>query len=224
MLYTVQVTDIEFMAELNPFLQTQPKSGKDVFTDFMQTVVLGLAFSLIMYLVFLVPSIVDGQSMEPNFYNGELLFANKTIQWFGATSLGEQWNYDYKRGDVVIFDKGEDKLIKRVIATEGDTVRFNNGELFVNGKLIEEEYIPETTPSYPPSDNRAFLNEGETVRVPSDSYFLMGDNREFSKDSRFAEIGFVSRDQLEGKVFIRYWPIPRFQMIKAGVFEEVNGG
>lgn len=210
------------MADTNPFLQESEKTGKDVFTDFLQTIVLGLAFSLIMYLVFLVPSIVDGSSMEPNYYNGELLFANKTIQWLGNTDFAQNRGYDYKRGDVVIFAHADDKLIKRVIAVEGDTVRISGGQVYVNGKLLQEDYIPETINTYMPAGTRALMGENETVRVPTEHYFLMGDNRNVSKDSRFGEVGFVPRSDLQGKVFIRYWPITRFNLIGTGSYQEIN--
>ncbi|MCA9383084.1 signal peptidase I [Candidatus Dojkabacteria bacterium] len=205
----------------NPFLASDnSKSTKDVVTDFLQTIVLALTFSLILYLVFLVPSIVDGPSMEPSFYDNELLFANKTVQWIGNTSFGE--NYDYKRGDVIIFRHLETNLIKRIIAVEGDTVRISSGSVYVNGKKLEESYIAPGIETWPPTGTRAFLEDNETIRVEEGTYFVLGDNRTVSKDSRYSEVGLVPREDIRGRVFLRYWPINRFGLIGAGEFVETS--
>lgn len=207
----------------NPFLkQNSSKSRKDVVTDFLQTVVLALAFSLILYLVFLVPSIVDGPSMEPSYYDNELLFANQTIQWIGATSFGKDRGYDYQRGDVIIFKHQDTNLIKRIVAAEGDTVKLSNGNVYVNDRLLEEHYLPASTKSYSPGGNRALIDENESITVTDGTYFVMGDNRSVSKDSRFSEVGLVDRSQIRGKVFLRYWPISRFGFIGTGDYSETE--
>lgn len=224
MIYTGKVyKNNMFGIQKNPFLDNQTdKSGKDVFTDFLQTVVLALAFSLILYLVFLVPSIVDGPSMLPNFHDRELLFANKTIQWLGGTSFGEKYNYDYQRGDVIIFRKKNDNLIKRVIATGGDTVMIKEGDIYINGNLLKELYMPTQPYNRISANGQPNLTEGETVTVPDGSYFVMGDNRDVSNDSRYLDVGFVPREHVKGKVFFRYWPITRFGIIGTGEYEEVS--
>ncbi len=195
----------------NPFAHDKPVQ-KNAFLDLMQTVVLALAFSLVIYLVFLVPSQVDGPSMEPNFCNNELLFANRIIQWMGATPLGQKWDYDYKQGDVVICKLPEENLIKGGVGVAGDTVRIEDGSVYVNDQKLDEPYLPEGRISTI-NVGRPTLNEGETVVVPEGKYFLMGDNRPVSKDSRSGDIGFVDREQLRGKVFLRYFPFNRFDTI-----------
>ncbi|MEI7579278.1 MAG: signal peptidase I [bacterium] len=204
----------------NPFLGGNVKERKDIITDFLQTIVLALAFSLILYLVFLVPSVVDGSSMEPNFYDKELLFANKTIQWLGPTSIGQKLKYDYKRGDVIIFQSGERNLIKRVIATAGDTVKLKDNQVFINGKLLVEEYLPANIQTEVPEYGLANFEANQTTRVPEGTYFVMGDNRKVSQDSRYAIVGFVPRAKIRGKVFFRYWPINRFTLIGSGKYLE----
>jgi signal peptidase I len=209
-----------FGADSNPFLSQQnEKTTKDVLTDFIQTIVIAMAFSLLLYFVFLVPSIVDGTSMEPSYYDKELLFANKTVQWLGKTSLGERWDYDYKRGDVIIFKHNNTNIIKRIIATEGDTVKISDGKVYVNNKQIKEDYLkPDTYTRVAPAVT-ANIAEHETLLVPKNSYFILGDNRIVSKDSRYREIGFIDRSEIRGRVFLRYWPLNRFSLIKSPAYE-----
>lgn len=200
----------------NPFIhEFKIRTKGSIFLDFMQTIVLALAFSLFIYLVFLIPSQVDGPSMIPNFQHRQLLFADRTVQWLGGSSIGESLGYNYKPGDVVIFRLGETNLIKRVIATEGDLVRVENGQVYVNGTQIDNTFLPEGAQTLLPNGSEATLDNGETKRVPEGAYFLLGDNREISKDSRFADIGFVPREDLRGRVFLRYWPANEFGLIKA---------
>lgn len=205
-----------FNLEKNPFLHDlKIKTKGSVIIDILQTVVLALAFSLFIYLVFLIPSQVEGPSMEPNFYNRELLFADRTVQWIGSTSVGAGV-YDYHKGDVVIFDFNGINLIKRVIATEGDKIRLTGGRVYVNEKLLNEPYLPSGRMSYVPDPSRATLLEDQVEIVPENSYFLMGDNREVSKDSRYSDVGFVERRQLKGRVFLRYWPLDKLGTIRPG--------
>lgn len=204
----------------NPFLPGVTKSKKDLFTDFFQTIVLALVASLVIYLIFLVPSIVDGPSMEPNFMDNDLLFANKTIQWFGSSDFARQRGYDYQRGDVIIFQLENTNLIKRIVAVAGDKIKFIGSDVYLNDKKLTEDYLPGGLETFLPSGFRTFIVEGEEKIVPADSYFVMGDNRPESKDSRYAEVGFIKRDQIKGKVFIRYWPLSEFGLIKRGTYQQ----
>lgn len=195
---------------------------KKAIVDIFETLVIALAISIVIYLTIAIPNQVDGVSMEPNFKHNEFLLTNKTIQWLGQTSFGQNFNYDYKRGDVIIFHNGESDLIKRIIAVGGDTIRIEDDSIFVNDKKIDEKYIPITIRTEASDSSNAFLVEGETITVPEGSYFVMGDNRENSKDSRLADVGFVDRENIRGKVFFRYWPLNKFGIIKRGEFTEIE--
>ena len=183
----------------------------------MQTIVIALAICVFIYIFLAIPNQVDGQSMEPNFHHNELLFTNKIIQIVGDKSIGKKLNYDYKRGDVIVFQlPGNPDFIKRIIAGPGDTIKVEGNHPVISGKVVYESYIPSTTLT----EGGTFLEEGEEKTVPSDSYFVMGDNREASKDSRSSDVEFVARKYIKGKVFFRWWPLGRFGLIGSGEYEE----
>ena len=150
---------------------------------------------------------VKGSSMEPNFYHGDLLFINKL-----STSIGSP---DY--GDVVICkleeDSAHENIIKRVIGLPGDEIDIVwNGDsenveyyLYLNGELVEEDFLGEP-----------MMNQGNIeypFEVPEDSYFVMGDNRNASSDSRRESIGAIHKDDLMGKVIFRLYPFSAFGLI-----------
>lgn len=194
------------------------------FVDIVQTIIIALLISVFIYMLIAIPNQVDGQSMEPNFEDKELLLTNKVIEWFGnsAVANGLGVDYNYQRGDVVIFNNKGTDLIKRIIATGGDTVMIEDDTVYVNGNEVDEQYIPKTTRTRVPFQGQAFLREGEEVVVPNDHYFLMGDNRENSKDSRFEDVGYVPRTSLKGRVFFRYWPLDKFGIIRQGEYIEID--
>jgi len=184
-----------------------------------ETVFIAVAVCAVIYLTIAVPNKVEGQSMEPNFHQGDLVLTNKTIQYIGATGIGQDYNYDYQRGDVVIARQGKTDLIKRVIALEGETVEIKDNSVYINGEKLREKYLPTTTRSKLPAPEFSLIREGKSVVVPENSYFIMGDNREHSKDSRFREIGFISRNRIKGRVVFRYWPLSSIGVIHRGEFE-----
>jgi signal peptidase I len=137
--------------------------------------------------------IVDGVSMEPNFHTGEFIIVSRANYLFGEP----------ERGDIAVFhfpgDETED-YIKRVIALPGDTIEFRQQQVYVNGELLYEPYINEPCdPSHCPD---AIYTMG------SDDYFMMGDNRNHSSDSRAFENSDrrVHREHIVGEAIIRYWP------------------
>lgn len=141
--------------------------------------------------LFVKPSLVSGLSMYPTLDDGDYLLLNRM-----AYKVGEP---EYK--DVVVFKShlpGHTVLVKRVIGVEGDTVKIENGHVYVNGKQLNEPYI-----------NGEFTDGDMEVVVPKDSLFVLGDNRtpNGSMDSRYEEIGFIHKDEIIGKAMIRLFPI-----------------
>jgi signal peptidase I len=170
-----------------------PKSIGSHIVDFIQTLVVFAAIFAIIYLFIAQPHKVSGNSMLPNFQNGNYILTDKISYRFSLP----------KYTDVVVLkdplDPSKD-FIKRVIAVPGDTVMVKGNLVYVNGNLLDERYLP----SDRPTTAGAFLHEGEEITAGANQYFVFGDNREHSSDSR--EWGPVTKEGIIGKVIIRYWP------------------
>jgi len=139
------------------------------------------------------PFIVPTPSMEPTLMVGDKVIINKLAYRFGPV----------KNGDIVAFHsvtEGEKELVKRAIAVEGDTIVLTSeGEVFVNGEKVNEEYLP-------PGQDISYLNQ--EVTVGADQIFVMGDNRNNSFDSRY--FGLIPEENIFGEFLIVYWPPSRW--------------
>lgn len=170
------------------------------FLDIIETIVVALAIFVVVYLFLFQPHQVKGKSMEPNFDDGEYILTDKVSYRIGVP----------KRGDVIVFKAPKNEevdYIKRIIGLPGDTVNIQNGKVFINGTDINETYLPADFVTFPGS----FLSEGSSATVPDGEFFVLGDNRNHSSDSR--EWGFITRKEIIGKAFFRYWPFSHFGVI-----------
>ncbi|MGD8744065.1 MAG: signal peptidase I [Candidatus Woesebacteria bacterium] len=163
------------------------------FLDILEVIVFAVAIFLFIYLLLLQPHKIRGASMEPNFPNGEYLLTDKVSYRFREP----------ERGDVVVFESpnnNREEFIKRIIALPGETISIKEGDVYVNGSLLKEKYLTDSLRTSAGS----FINEGDAITVPDDHYFVLGDNRPFSSDSR--AWGFITSDDITGRAWLIYWP------------------
>lgn len=157
------------------------------------TLVVVAAFSTIIASFILSVLDVNGSSMSPTLTNGEIVIAYK--------------DKSIEENDVIAFYQGNKILIKRVIAKSGSFVKIDDdGSVYVNGKLLDEPYVKEKT-----------LGQSDIeypYQVPEGHYFVLGDKRDTSLDSRNSAIGAVAKEDILGKVVISVWPINKMGIIK----------
>ena len=157
----------------------------------LKDVILGVIIAILMVVFLYQPVKVEGTSMQPELIDQERIFVNKFIYHFE----------EIHRGDIVVFWYPRDpskSFIKRVVGVPGDTVSIRDGRVYINGQLIEERYVPS---GYLDSDSYP------TVRVREDYYYVLGDHRNASNDSR--SWGLVPRKYIYGKAVFRYWPVEK---------------
>lgn len=156
--------------------------------QWLRDLLISAAASVLIITFLYQPVRVEGTSMLPRLGNSDRLFINKFVYHISAI----------ERGDVVVFHYPRDpekSYIKRVIALPGDRIWIDHGQVWVNGKPLRENYVP---PKY--RDTRSMAE----MVVPEDCYFMMGDHRSISSDSR--EFGPVRRSLIYGKAVFVYWP------------------
>ena len=170
--------------------------------DTVQTLLLIFAVFLVIYVFLFRPFRVSGNSMHPTFLDKQYILTNLITLRFNKPKIG----------DVVVFKAPKDQekdYIKRVIGTPGDAVSIKDGEVYVNGQLLDQsKFLKSSVKTY----GGSFLRDGETVTVPSESYFVIGDNRSGSSDSR--EWGSVPIKSIIGKSLFVYWPLDKIELIK----------
>ncbi|ALX48679.1 signal peptidase I [Lentibacillus amyloliquefaciens] len=148
--------------------------------------------------------VVNGESMEPTLYDGNLLMVNKV-----AYNLTE-----VDRFDIIVFhaDK-QDDYVKRVIGLPGDEIIYENDKLYINGEHVEEPFLEpfrNVNDTGPYTEDFTLKGVTDSKEVPEGKLFVMGDNRQDSLDSR--EIGFIDAETLVGKVDIKYWPVSEVKL------------
>lgn len=163
------------------------------FLDIIQTVVLAIAIFLIAYLFLFQPHQVQGHSMDPNFADGEYLLTDKLSYRFGKP----------ERGDVIVFaapPSKRDDYIKRIVGLPGESVMISNNKILINKDVLDEKYIPEDFVTRP----GAYLGPDTPITLKENEYFVVGDNRDHSSDSR--SWGPINRKDIVGKAWFVYWP------------------
>lgn len=183
------------------------------FLDEVFSVVISVVIALVIFWVvrtyFFYPFRVDGDSMANTMIDGDRFVLSLTD--------------DIDQSDIVVFpapDGSGDEYVKRIIGVSGDTIEYKDDVLYINDEAIDEPYLDSIKEDYFERfpDDSTFTNDftleditGETA-VPEGMYFVLGDNREVSHDSRY--FGFIDADSVEGTTHFRYWPFSDFGSVQ----------
>jgi len=174
-----------------------------LFRDIFLIIVVFILFGVF----FVQPVVVEGTSMLPELHDGERLLVNKLV-YYKIQSVS--WGH-IERGDIVVFwfpNDPDKSYVKRVIGLPGETVEVRSGKVFINGQQLAEDYLDsehnQTLPSWP------------AKKVEDHHYFVMGDNRDNSSDSRYW--GLVPEKYIYGKAFFRYWKPSSIGFLEHGVY------
>jgi signal peptidase I len=175
---------------------TVPPRSLPVLSVWLRDLMISLAISAFIIIFLYQPVKVEGTSMMPSLDDQERIFVNKYVYRLEPI----------QRGDIVVFRYPRDtskSFIKRVIGLAGDRIRIESGEVFVNGEALEEDYVPAAY-----ADQRSYAE----IVVPGNSYFVLGDHRTMSNDSR--DFGPVSIGYIYGKAVFGYWPMDKMGRVR----------
>src|SRR5579864_6251985 len=173
-----------------------PPRIRPAFGVWLRDLAISLAISAFIIVFIYQPVKVEGTSMMPSLEDQERIFVNKFVYRLEPI----------ERGDIVVFRYPRDpskSYIKRVIGVGGDRIRIDGGQVYVNEEPLDEDYVP---PAY--ADARSYP---ETV-VPHSSYFVLGDHRSMSNDSR--DFGLVNQSFIYGKAVFGYWPMDKVGRVR----------
>lgn len=186
--------------EENPFLRQEAKKSTKTWVIVLQFFAIFMTVIVIMYLAFVNFNEVDGPSMQPNFVTDQALFTSRLHQWFDGTGVGGALGFEYKRGDVIIFKHPDNpnQVVKRIIGLPGETIRIERGVYYINGQAFIEQFA---TTFDTKLDNEFLIDGGQGITLGADEFFVSGDNRLDSIDSR--DWGPIKKEWLVGKVFFR---------------------
>jgi signal peptidase I len=162
----------------------------------LRDLIISLAISAFIIIFLYQPVKVEGTSMMPSLEDQERIFVNKFVYRLEPI----------ERGDIVVFRYPRDpskSYIKRVIGMAGDRIRIDGGQVYVDGQPLDESYVP---PEY--TDSRSYPE----ITVPPNSYFVLGDHRSMSNDSR--DFGSVDQSFIYGKAVFGYWPMDKLGRVR----------
>lgn len=187
--------------------------------DISEVIVFAIGIFFFVYLLIMRPHKIDGESMMPNYLNAEYLLTEKVTYYLNKP----------QRGDVVVlkppsFVSDGNEFIKRIIGLPGDRLKVFGGHVYINDKLLNEPYIASDVVTA----GGTFLAENTDFTVPSSQYFLMGDNREHSSDSRYwgpvpLNLSPNSENEgINGRAWLIYWPLPQVGVTKIPAYTYGN--
>ena len=181
---------------------------KSLFREYSEAIIIAVLLALFIRQFAVQAFTIPSGSMMDTLLIGDYILVNKFL--FGAeiplTERHLPGLRDPRHGDVVVFKYPNDEtrdFIKRIIAVGGDTIQVRDNRVVLNGHPIDEPYVRSGSVTGPPSAQCSYAYGCDPLKVPAGAYFVMGDNRDNSQDSRYW--GFVRRDKIRGKAFLIYW-------------------
>jgi len=169
------------------------------FLDIGEVLVFSIGIFFFVYLLIMRPHKISGESMMPNYPNAEYLLTEK-VSYYKSPP---------KRGDVVVFKPpvSEDEYIKRIIGLPGEAISIKNCLVYINGQLLSENYISAGVCT----NGGTYLPEGGQIIIPESEYFVIGDNRPQSYDSR--SWGLITKKVITGRAWVIYWPFQNIGVV-----------
>lgn len=182
--------------ELDEDRKNGQRSNKDELLSWVKVILTALLIAIVLRTFVFQMALVNQISMEPTLHEGQMLIISKINYFIGEPQRGEI---------IVLKDDVENKLlIKRVIGLPGEKVQLKDGKVYINAKELQPDYT--ASPTY------AYTQDEWTL--PSGEYFVLGDNREHSRDSRLENVGMVEREDIVGRAVYRIWPFNKLGVLK----------
>jgi signal peptidase I len=197
--------------EITPPPVEARRRQKSLVREYAEAIAIAILLALVIRTVVVQAFTIPSGSMMDTLLVGDYILVNKFL-YGPAVPLTDSHLPGIRtprRGDIIVFKYPQDEkrdFIKRVIGTPGDQVQIRGHTVIVNGEPLVEPYVKETPPAFPRGDPPGYCGYAygcEPLTVPPASYFVMGDNRDNSQDSRYW--GFVKREKIKGKAFVIYW-------------------
>ncbi|RDW17988.1 signal peptidase I [Oceanobacillus chungangensis] len=168
---------------------------KNEWLEWGKAIVIAIIIALLLRTFIFATSIVEGESMEPTLEDGERVILNKLVYLIN----------DPDRGDIVIIQRPYKNYVKRVIGLPGEKIEIIAGELLIDGKPYDQDFITDEVIKH--------TGNFGPITVPEESYFVLGDNRAISKDSRNG-LGFIDEEEIIGKSEIIIYPFSEWELTK----------
>lgn len=163
--------------------------------EWIKALLVALILAWILRSLVIQPYRVEGSSMEANLHDGERLFINRLVHRLRPP----------QRGEVVVVDLPDEDItiIKRIVGLPGESVEIKDDAVYIDGQALSEPYLTQTTQGV-----------YERVQIPAGHFFVLGDNRGDSRDSRSMSVGFVAAKQIKGQAVCIYWPLASMRLLR----------
>lgn len=217
--------EAEFITEQDDSGNTGSKFVRDLM-EIVESTMVTIFVIMLVFTYLLHPVNVKGESMQPTLMNSDRILMTTVyfnLEYGDIVIVDNDMAYDLdENGEAVPVNidgkQLKECIIKRIIATGGQTVDIRDGNLYIDGKVLDEPYVASGAQTYVLN---AFSNK-YPIKIPDGYYFVMGDNREHSSDSRHSDVGLIKKSQIYGKALVRYSPISEFKLLGNTEKESAN--